>query len=48
MTSTGESKPATSYCDSAPGHPYHGPYHDHEYGFPLRDDDALLERLRAR
>ena len=23
----------------------HGPYHDHEYGFPLRDDDALFERL---
>ena len=34
-----------SYCDVAPGHPFHGPYHDAEYGFPLRDDDALFERL---
>lgn len=33
------------YCDYAPQHPVHGPYHDHEYGFPLRDDDALFERL---
>jgi DNA-3-methyladenine glycosylase I len=29
----------------APGHPFHGPYHDREYGFPLRDDAALFERL---
>ncbi|MGZ4779591.1 MAG: DNA-3-methyladenine glycosylase I [Thermoanaerobaculia bacterium] len=34
-----------SYCDVAPGHPFHGPYHDREYGFPLRDDDELFERL---
>lgn len=34
-----------SYCESAPGHPFHGPYHDDEYGFPIRDDAALLERL---
>jgi len=34
-----------SYCAFAPGHPVHGPYHDNEYGFPLRDDDALFERL---
>jgi DNA-3-methyladenine glycosylase I len=34
-----------SYCDAAAGHPFHGPYHDTEYGFPLRDDDALFERL---
>lgn len=34
-----------TYCISAPGHPLHGPYHDQEYGFPLRDDDALFERL---
>ncbi len=34
-----------SYCDIAPGHPFHGPYHDHEYGFPVSDDDALFERL---
>ena len=33
------------YCDVAPGHPLHGPYHDHEYGFPLEDESALLERL---
>ncbi|HEY7678411.1 MAG TPA: DNA-3-methyladenine glycosylase I [Candidatus Methylomirabilis sp.] len=33
------------YCDVAPGHPFHGPYHDTEYGFPVRDDAALLERL---
>jgi DNA-3-methyladenine glycosylase I len=33
------------YCQAAAGHPFHGPYHDHEYGFPLRDDDALFERL---
>jgi DNA-3-methyladenine glycosylase I len=34
-----------SYCDVAPGHEWHGPYHDHEYGFPLRTDEALFERL---
>jgi DNA-3-methyladenine glycosylase I len=34
-----------SYCDAAPGHPFHGPYHDEEYGFPIRDDDRLFERL---
>ncbi len=34
-----------SYCDAAPGHPEHGPYHDTEYGFPLADDAALFERL---
>ena len=34
-----------SYCDIAPGHPFHGPYHDREYGFPLSGDDALFERL---
>lgn len=35
----------TGYCDSVPGHPLHGPYHDHEYGFPQRDDAVLFERL---
>lgn len=35
----------SGYCDSAPGHPFHGPYHDREYGFPPRDDAALFERL---
>ncbi|MGC3871842.1 DNA-3-methyladenine glycosylase I [Halomonas sp. GXIMD04776] len=33
------------YCDLAPGHPFHGPYHDHEYGFPVNEDDVLFERL---
>ena len=44
-----------TYCDFAPGHPWHGPYHDREYGFPIADDDALLltdtamlRRARAR
>lgn len=35
----------SSYCELAPGHPYHGPYHDTEYGFPITDDNALFERL---
>jgi DNA-3-methyladenine glycosylase I len=35
----------TSYCDFAPAHEWHGPYHEHEYGFPLKDDAALFERL---
>jgi DNA-3-methyladenine glycosylase I len=35
----------TTYCDIAPGHPFHGPYHDEEYGFPVHDDDRLFERL---
>ena len=33
------------YCDVAPGHEFHGPYHEKEYGFPLDDDNRLLERL---
>jgi DNA-3-methyladenine glycosylase I len=33
------------YCDVASGHPWHGPYHDEEYGFPLDDDQTLFERL---
>lgn len=35
----------SSYCDSAPGHLFHGPYHDTEYGFPVADDAILFERL---
>jgi DNA-3-methyladenine glycosylase I len=35
----------SGYCDAAPGHEWHGPYHDGEYGFPLSGDDELLERL---
>jgi DNA-3-methyladenine glycosylase I len=34
-----------SYCDVAPGHEWHGPYHDTEYGFPLSGDNELFERL---
>ncbi len=34
-----------TYCDVAPGHPDHGPYHEREYGFPLRGDGELFERL---
>ncbi len=33
------------YCDVAAGHPYHGPYHDDEYGFPLTDESGLFGRL---
>jgi len=35
----------SSYCEAAPGHPWHGPYHEAEYGFPVTDDVALFERL---
>ena len=35
----------SSYCDVAPGHPWHGPYHEKGYGFPIRRDAALFERL---
>jgi DNA-3-methyladenine glycosylase I len=35
----------SSYCQAAPSHPFHGPYHDQEYGFPLQDDHLLFERL---
>ena len=34
-----------SYCRAAKGHPLHGPYHDREYGFPVRSDAVLFERL---
>jgi DNA-3-methyladenine glycosylase I len=34
-----------TYCDIAPNHEWHGPYHEREYGFPLSDDAALFERL---
>ena len=34
-----------TYCDVAPGHEWHGPYHDTEYGFPLAEDAELFERL---
>lgn len=35
----------SGYCLIAPGHPVHGPYHDHEYGFPQREERELFERL---
>ncbi len=35
----------TSYCDFAPGHPLHGPYHDREYGFPVTSESVLFERF---
>lgn len=35
----------SGYCDIAPGHPLHGPYHDDEYGVPQRDEPVLFERL---
>jgi DNA-3-methyladenine glycosylase I len=33
------------YCEAAKGHPWHGPYHDTEYGFPVTDESVLFERL---
>ncbi|HUK59266.1 MAG TPA: DNA-3-methyladenine glycosylase I [Stellaceae bacterium] len=36
---------SAEYCRMAPSHPFHGPYHDGEYGFPARDDRVLFERL---
>jgi DNA-3-methyladenine glycosylase I len=35
----------SGYCRIAPGTSFHGPYHDREYGFPVKDDAALFERL---
>jgi DNA-3-methyladenine glycosylase I len=43
-TSDGDA-PLSGYCAAAAGHPFHGPYHDEEYGFPVREDDRLYERL---
>jgi DNA-3-methyladenine glycosylase I len=36
---------SAAYCRAAPGHPYHGLYHDTEYGFPSREESVLFERL---
>ncbi len=36
---------AMSYCVISQQHPVQKQYHDSEYGFPLRDDAALFERL---
>jgi DNA-3-methyladenine glycosylase I len=36
---------SAAYCLAAPSHPWHGPYHDQEYGFPATDEAVLFERL---
>lgn len=35
----------SGYCAAAPGNPWHGPYHDTEYGFPIAAESLLFERL---
>lgn len=38
----------TTYCDYCNSHPedtYNKTYHDTQYGFPLKDDNLLFERL---
>ncbi|MCA1629774.1 MAG: DNA-3-methyladenine glycosylase I [Acidobacteria bacterium] len=35
----------TAYCEFAATDALHKPYHDLEYGFPVRDDSALFERF---
>jgi len=35
----------STYCSVAPGHEFHGPYHDTEYGFHSTDERVLFERL---
>ncbi len=45
LTTYNRDEDMTTYCDAAIGHPFHGPYHDEEYGFPVREDDRLFERL---
>jgi len=35
----------SGYCAFAKDHPWHGLYHDTEYGFPARDEAVLFERL---
>ncbi len=34
-----------TYCEFVQTRPIHQEYHDTEYGFPIRSDSALLERL---
>jgi DNA-3-methyladenine glycosylase I len=43
--SPADAPPPKSYCDVAPSDPWHGPYHEREYGFPIADEQALFERL---
>ncbi len=45
MRAQGAVAAMSGYCDIAPSHPVHGPYHDHEYGFVQRDEAVLFERL---
>src|SRR5512132_3707780 len=33
------------YCNSPAADPYNKIYHDTQYGFPLKDDNLLFERL---
>ncbi|MCB1038617.1 MAG: DNA-3-methyladenine glycosylase I, partial [Acidimicrobiales bacterium] len=40
-----EPLPSDGYCAIAPGHEWHGRYHDTEYGFPAIDESVLFERL---
>ena len=38
----------TTYCDYCNSHPedtFNKTYHDTQYGFPLKDDNLLFERL---
>ncbi len=35
----------STYCAFCVGNPVHGPYHDHEHGFPSQDEAVLFERL---
>ncbi len=37
--------PMPSYCQISRNDPVHGPYHDHEHGFPTDDNRVLFERL---
>lgn len=34
-----------TFCQDHPEDPWHVPYHDHQYGFPLEADDELFGRL---
>jgi len=34
-----------TYCRDNPDDPWHVPYHDTQYGFPLDSDDELFGRL---
>jgi DNA-3-methyladenine glycosylase I len=35
----------SGYCRAAIDHPWHEPYHNQHYGFPIDNDDELFERL---